>query len=285
MGQVNAGVLLAALAGGLAAVAVREAVRATPAIAAWLARTVEPLRRAGAEGYSPSVAERRRLGLVIGGVLLGGGAWLIGPAPAAPLAAAGPAAASWAVATRAKRYRRAVERALPRVAVATADALAAGRSVRAALEASTGSLEGPAAVEMSRLRADLDLGLSIESALGGLRFRLRSPRVDSFCSALLSQRIAGGDLVRLLRRYAEAAAGRERVEADARTATAQARFTGILVAAMPAGASLLAELLHPGFVAGILATGVSLALLAVAVALQVAGFAAIARLGRVAPAP
>ena len=170
----------------------------------------------------------------------------------------------------------------PRVAIATADALAAGRSVRSALDASSGSLEGPAAAEMSRLRADLDLGVPLESALGGLRERIRSHRVDSFSSALLSQRIAGGDLVSLLRRYAEAAAGRERVEADARSATAQARFTGVLVAAMPAGAALLAELLHPGFVTGMLASPASLVLIALSLGLQIAGFAAISRLGRVA---
>lgn len=281
----NPQVVLAAFAGGLAAVAARDALRATPAAATWLARALEPLRRAGREGYSPSAAERRRLGLIIGAAFLGLGAWLLGPAPAAPLAAAGPAAASWAVSSRASRYRLAVERSLPRVAVATADALAAGRSVRSALEASSGSLEGPPAAELSRLHADLDLGLSLEDALGGLRARIRSARVDSFCSALLSQRIAGGDLVNLLRRYAEAAAGRERVEADAHSATAQARFTGILVAAMPAGAALLAELLNPGFVTGMLRSGASLVLIALSVSLQVAGFAAISRLGRVTGRP
>jgi len=281
---VTVAVLVAAVGGALAAVAARDALRATPGAARWLAGAFEPLRRAGSEGYSPSVGERRRLGLLVGAALLFCGAWIFGPAPAAPLAAAGPAAASWALASRAGRYRRAVERSLPRVATATADALAAGRSVRSALDASAGSLEGPAAAEMSRLRADLDLGLSLERALGGLRERIRSGRVDSFCAALLSQRIAGGDLVTLLRRYADAAAGRERAEADARSATAQARFTGLLVAAMPAGAALLAELLAPGFVRGLLANGVSLALLAAAVALQAAGFAAIGRLGRVAGA-
>jgi tight adherence protein B len=274
-------VFLAALAGGLGAVAARDALRATPAAAAWLARAVEPLSRAGSEGYAPSAAERRRLGLVVAAAFLGIGAWLLGPAPAVPLAVGGPAAASWAVAARAQRYRSAVERALPRVAIATADALAAGRSVRSALDASSGSLEGPAAAEIARVRADLDLGLSLESALGGLRTRIHSARVDSFCSALLSQKITGGDLVSLLRRYAAAASARERAEADARSATAQARFTGILVAAMPAGAALLAELLHPGFVTALLQNGVSLTLIAVAVAFQAAGFAAISRLGRV----
>ena len=278
----TAAVLVAALAGGLAAVAARDAVRAAPSAARWVARAFEPLRRAGSEGYAPSAAERRRLGLLVGAGLLFGGTWILGPAPAAPLAAAGPAAASWAVAARTRRYRRAVERALPRIATATADALAAGRSARAALDGASGSLDGPAAAEMSRVRADLDLGAPLERALTGLRRRIRSPRVDAFCAVLLSQRIAGGDLVSLLRRYADAAAARERARADARSATAQARFTGLLVAAMPAGAALLVELLAPGFVTGLLRNGASLALLAVAGALQVAGFAAIKRLGRVA---
>ena len=77
---------------------------------------------------------------------------------------------------------------------------------------------------------------------------LGSPRVDSFAAALLSQQLAGGDLAALLRRFAAAAAERDRAEADARSATAQARFTGLLVVAMPAGAALFAELLEPGFV-------------------------------------
>ncbi|CAN5218416.1 hypothetical protein BH24ACT23_BH24ACT23_06990 [soil metagenome] len=279
----TAAVVLAALAGGLGAVAFREILRATPALAKWLRGAFEPLRRAGSEGYSPDASERRTLGLIAAGALLGVGAWFLGPGPAVPAAAAGPATASWAIASRAGRYRRAVERALPSLAIATADALAAGRSVRAALDASSASLEGAAAAELARVRADLDVGLALDEALQNLRGRIRSPRVDAFCLALLSQRIAGGDLVALLRRYSEAAAARERAAADARSATAQARFTGYLVAAMPAGGALLAELLAPGFIGGLLANPASISLIGAAVALQAAGFAAIRRLSRIGP--
>ena len=68
---------------------------------------------------------------------------------------------------------------------------------------------------------------------------MRSERVDAFAAALLSQRLAGGDLAGLLRRFAAGAAERERVAEDARSATAQARFTGLLVVAMPTGGALL----------------------------------------------
>jgi tight adherence protein B len=278
----EAPVLLAAAAGGLVALAVREAVAGSPAAGRWLTQAVEPLRRAGREGYAPTGAERRRLALLGAGAMLVVGLVVLGPGPAPVLAAAGPAAAGAVVARRRAAYRRAVQRALPDVATAVADALTSGRSARAALAAAATSLEGPAAREMARVRAELALGAPTREALAGLRRRLRSPRVDSFAAAVASQEVAGGDLATLLRRFATAAADRDRTEADARSATAQARFTGLLVVAMPVGAAVLAELLDPGFVAGLVAKPASAWLLAAAAGCQLCGFAAIRRLSRVA---
>lgn len=274
-------VALAAAAGGLAAVAAREAVVATPAAGRWLAGALEPLRRAGREGYAPTERERRRLAILGSAAIFAAAVLILGPGPAPVLAAAGPAAAGAAIARRRAGYRRAVERGLPGVALAVADALASGRSAREALAAAPSSLEGPPAREMERVRAELSLGAPTREALEALRRRVESPRVDSFAAALLSQQLAGGDLATLLRRFAAAAADRDRTEADARSATAQARFTGLLVAAMPAGAAMLAELLDPGFVGGLFSNPASATLLAIAAALQLAGFAAIRRLSRV----
>ena len=49
-----------------------------------------------------------------------------------------------------------------------------------------------------------------------------------------------------------------------------------------AGAAVFAELIQPGFVGGLVGNPASAALLALAAALQLAGFAAIRRLSRVA---
>ena len=133
------------------------------------------------------------------------------------------------------------------------------------------------------LRSDLELGASTAEALGGLQARLRSPRVESFAAAVLSQQLGGGDLSGLLRRFAAAAAERDRIAADARSATAQARFTGLLVVAMPTGAALFAELIQPGFAGSLLRNEASLALLAIAAGFQLAGFGAIRRLSRIEP--
>ncbi|MGN6201834.1 MAG: type II secretion system F family protein, partial [Solirubrobacterales bacterium] len=159
--------------------------------------------------------------------------------------------------------------------------LSAGRSLRAAFPAAVASLDGPPAIELLRLAAELDLGAPTVAAVQGWRRRMRSERVDAFAAALLSQRLAGGDLAGLLRRFAAGAAERERVAEDARSATAQARFTGLLVVAMPTGGALFAELLQPGFLATLLASPPAAVLLALAAALQVAGFFAIRRFSQV----
>jgi tight adherence protein B len=273
--------LVGAAAGGLAAVAAREAVLATPALATWVRAALEPLRRAGREGYSPSVPERRRLAALATVATIAGGWFVAGMTLALPLAVAGPALAAAAIGARGKRYRVAVERALPDIALAVADSLTAGRSLRASLPAAAASLDGPPAVELARLGADLHLGSPTAEAIAAWRGRMRSPRVDAFAAALLSQRLAGGDLAGLLRRFAEGAAERDRVAEDARAATSQARFTGLLVVAMPSGGALFAELIQPGFLVKVLAAPASTVLLAMAAALQLAGFFAIRRLSRV----
>jgi tight adherence protein B len=273
--------LAGAAAGGLLAVSAREAVLASPALVGWVQRALEPLQRAGREGYSPSSPERRRLAL-LGSVAMVAIGWFVGGVQlASPLAVAGPALAAWVLSARRRRYRRAVERAMPDVALAVADSLTAGRSLRASLPAAATSLDGPPSVELARLGAELDLGAATADAVAAWRQRMRSPRVDALAAALLSQQLAGGDLAGLLRRFAEGAAERDRVAEDAKAATSQARFTGLLVVAMPTGGALFAELLQPGFLAKVLGSPASALLLVLAALLQFAGFVAIRRLSLV----
>ncbi len=275
-------IALTAMAGGLTAVAAREALISAPRAASWLRVSIAPLRRASREGYAPSAEEQRRLALLGSGAIATTAVLIAGPGPLAVAGAAGPWCVGVLVAGRRERYRRAVERSIPDVASAIADAISGGHSVRGALAAAAGSLEGPSSAELARVAADLELGASTSQALSAMRARLGSDRVDSLATALLSQQVAGGDVAALMRRLASAAADRDRVADEARAATTQARFTGLLVVALPAGAALFAELLQPGFVSRVLSAPASAAMLAAAGGLQVTGFALIRRLGRAA---
>lgn len=273
--------LLAALAGVAVTFALRDLMAGTPWMAAWVRQTLDPLSRARLEGYLPDSGERLRLAALIGMGAVAAGWWLAGPVAGLLLALTGPVLAGWLIASGRRRYRRSVEASLPGISRAIADCLGAGHSPRGAIEAATASLEGPARSEFGTLRHELETGRPTADAVRGMADRFRSPRVDAFATALISQQLAGGDLAGLLRRFAEGAAERDRIAEDARSATAQARFTGYLVVAMPGGAALFTELIRPGFIGSILDSTPALIITGLSVALQAAGFLAISRLARV----
>ena len=87
-------IALAALAGGLVAVAIREAILSAPRAVEWLRGSVKPLRRIASEGHVPSAEEQRRLGLLGSASIAALTVLITGPGPWAVAAAAGP----WCVA-------------------------------------------------------------------------------------------------------------------------------------------------------------------------------------------
>ena len=69
--------------------------------------------------------------------------------------------------------------------------------------------------------------------------------------------------------------------ADARSATAQARFTALLVTGLPAAALALAELAQPGFVLALASSPPTAAMVALALALQAVACICVRRIARI----
>jgi tight adherence protein B len=175
----------------------------------------------------------------------------------------------------------------PAIARALADALAGGHSVRGALSAVArdGGVGEPAGEELCAAAAALDLGERTEDVLRALARRAGGGPLDTLVAAVLLQRDAGGDLAALLRDLAAALEQRGRVMADARSATAQARYTALLVTGLPVAALALGELAQPGFVAALASSPLSAAMVVVALALQAVAFACVRRIARVGEPP
>jgi tight adherence protein B len=279
---VSGAALLAALAAGLLVAGAWEAAAAVERawIAGGIARLVEPLRLAGLEGRVPTTPERRRLAAVATLVLLAAGWLLAGPLLSVPAAAAAPAGVGAVIRARRRRWRSALGVAAPACARVMADALGAGRSIRAAVGDAAAGLDGAAAAELARAARALDLGEGTEPVLLALRDRAASRPWDALIAAVLLQRDAGGDLAGLLRDLAAAQEAAERVEGEARTATAQARFTAWLVAGLPLGTALLAELASPGLLASLVANPLSAWFTGMAVVLQAAALVCVRALAR-----
>ncbi|MDX6718884.1 MAG: tight adherence protein, partial [Solirubrobacteraceae bacterium] len=85
----------------------------------------------------------------------------------------------------------------------------------------------------------------------------------------------------LLRSLAAALETRGRVVAEARSATAQARFTASLVAGLPIAGIALGELAQPGFVLALASSALSAVLIAAAIGLQLVAFVWVRRIARV----
>jgi tight adherence protein B len=289
---VSATALLAGLAGACAVGAAWEAVAGAAPVRGWrrVREVLRPLQAAGRTGREPSVAERRRLAALAGLALLAGG-WLVaGPVAGAAVALGGPWTVAMVVRARRRRWQRALAAAAPGVARGMADALGGGHSVRGALlevahvhasGAAPGALlTGPAAGELRAACDALALGEPTDQVLERLQRRARSPAWNAMVAAILLQREAGGDLAGLLRALAADLEAARRAEGEARTATAQARFTAWLVAALPLGAILLGELAAPGSAAAIVGHPVAAVLVVAALVLEVLAFVAVARLSR-----
>jgi len=255
--------------------------RRAPRVLGAITRTAEALVRVGTEGRDPGTAERRRMLLAGAAVAFAGGLLLVGPLPALALGAGGPWLASRLLRARRERYRRAVEHDSAAIAIAVADALGAGHSLRGALGEAARGLSGPGGHELRRVAAELAAGARTEHALEAMRSRAGSARLDTVVAACLVQRRAGGDLARLLRECAESFGDQSRLEDEVRSATAQARFTGVVVVLLPLSGALLAELASPGFVLGLASSFLTAWLVGIAVVLQVVAAVAIRRLGRV----
>lgn len=276
---------LAAMAAACGVLAAWDALGAVEraALPAAAARLLAPLRAAGRRGAQPTSPELRRLAAVGTLTLLAAGWLLAGPWVGSALAGGGPWTARALVRARRRRWRAELAAGAPAVARALADALAGGAAVRGALEqtARTGGLAGAAAVELERAAAALALGEPTEAVLRDVARRAHDPAYDTIVAAILLQRRAGGDLAGLLRVVAANAEAAGRARAEARSITAQARFTALVVALLPLGGLALAELADPGYVGALLGAPLTAALVAAAAVLQTVAVVLVRRIARV----
>ena len=246
-----------------------------------LAGLVDVVVTLGREGRDPGAAERRRLLLAGAGLAFLVGCLMLGLLAGVALGAVGPWLVARLLRARRERFRRAVDAGVPALALALADALAGGHSLRGALGEATRSVGGAAGHELRRACAELAVGAPTDDALEAMRSRVRSPRLDTVVAACQLQRRAGGDLARLLRETARSMEEQSRLEGELRAATAQARFTGLIVVALPLGVALLAELASPGWLAGLWSSFLTGWLVGIALFLQCLAAVLIRRLGTV----
>jgi tight adherence protein B len=282
---VSSAVLLAGLAGVCAVLAAWELVAAAEqerlvrAAGRWLEPALDALR----SGREPTSPERRRL-IVVAALSLVAAGWMVaGPLAGVALGAGAPWIARAVLRARGTRRRDAIAAEAPAIARGLADALAGGHSVRGAIAAAArgGGVRGPAGEELALAAAALDLGERTDAVLRDFARRAGPGPCDTLAAAVLLQRDAGGDLAGLLRSLAAALEARGRVVAEARSATAQARFTAFIVTGMPIAGIALGELAQPGFLLRLAGSPLTGVMVGGAVVLQAVALVLVRRIARV----
>ena len=203
---------------------------------------------------------------------------------AAPIAGAVAIAVAVAVVRSAdRRHLARLEAQLPGVAQQLAAALGAGLSLRQALARAARDAPEPACAELSRATAELEMGSRLELALEGLAERVPAHDLRIMVTAILVQRRTGGNLARALGALSERLEERAQLARELKGATAQARMTAWMVAALPIGGGVMTEVAAPGTLARSLGQGPGPLLLLVSGTLYAVGVIAIRRIGRVEP--
>lgn len=182
-----------------------------------------------------------------------------------------------------RRHLRRVGEAMPSVAQMLASAVAAGLSLRQAIVRAARDTPDPLGAELRRASGEMELGARVDDALAGLAQRLPDPDLGLLVTAILVQRRTGGDLARALRDMAARLEERGRLARELRGATAQARATAWMVAALPVVGAALAEAAAPGLIARTASTPIGAAVLVASVVLQAAGILIIRRIAAVRP--
>jgi tight adherence protein B len=193
----------------------------------------------------------------------------------------GVTAARLAIGVADRRHLRRVGEAMPAVAQMLASAVAAGLSLRQAIIRSARDTPDPLGAELRRASAEMELGARVDDALTGLCARLPDPDLGLLVTAILVQRRTGGDLARALRDMSARLEERGRLAREIRGATAQARATAWMVAALPLLAAGLAESAAPGLISRTASTPVGAGMLVASVVLQCAGILMIRRIAAV----
>lgn len=166
-------------------------------------------------------------GFLLGMILFGGG-----PAVALSMVA-GPFILD-RVLTRAGGRRAArLEAQLPDALALQASALRAGHSTVRSLGILAAEIPAPLGEEMEIASREIDLGRSLEAAVGRLESRVGSPDIELWVTAMLVHRLAGGNLSTILDSLADRIRQRAHIRAEIRALTAQGRLSGVVVAAAP----------------------------------------------------
>ncbi len=152
----------------------------------------------------------------------------------------------WVNIVRAKRKQAFGDQILDTL-IMIANGLKAGYSFLQALEMVAKESVPPMSKELKRVLKENSLGMNLEDTLVALNTRVENEDWDLVTTVVLIQRQVGGNLAEVLEKIGKTIRERMRIKGDIQTKTAQAKVSGLLVAALPFGLGVMIYIMNPVF--------------------------------------
>ncbi len=186
------------------------------------------------------------LGLALAGFLIG---YVIGRNPAFSVLLGLVCAflPQFYVSRRQSSRLNAFNRQLPDVLERLVGSLRAGYGLSQAVEWVAKQMPNPAGGEFSRVVREMQLGRSLAQALDSMVRRLDSDDLALIVTAIQIQYEVGGSLADILETVAETIRERVRIQREIRVMTAQQRFSGYILIALPIGLAVFLYIMNPEY--------------------------------------
>ena len=139
-------------------------------------------------------------------------------------------------------------RQLPEVITLLANSLRAGSSFLQGVEMVSREARPPISEEFERVVREMNLGVSLQTALNNLVRRVASEDLELMITAISIQNQVGGNLATVLDAIAFTIRERVRIKGEIKTLTAQQRYSGYVITGLPIGLGGLLFLLSPSYI-------------------------------------
>jgi len=183
--------------------------------------------------------------------------------------------------SRQNHYLLRFEAQMPEVATLISNSMRAGLSVPQAFGEVAEKMEAPAGHEFARLSREIRFGTQTDVAMKRMLGRLPSDELGLMFTTIMIQRRSGGNLVHALQVMAEAISARYKLKDEVRTMTAEARFTGVLLIALPILTLVMINRVLPGSVASFLTAPLGWVIALLFIALITTSFVLIQRVSTI----
>ena len=171
---------------------------------------------------------------------------------------------------------------LPRAMELIANSMKAGQSVAQSFAAVTDNAGPPVSEEFGLARREIELGASVESALGNMEKRMGSADLRLLIMVITIQHAVGGDLPAILTTLADTMRQRAEMRQEVLAATAQSRASSIIITLLPIIVAAFGYFVLPDYFRPLFTNPIGWVILVLAAGLLATGTVIIRRITEVA---